>query len=141
MRGVEIARFVGVRGTLADYGRAKKTLASRARTAVRAGKPRTAQVRADSGKRGDKPDADARGGTDDAAFFSRRRRPFCYEEDHSVLDFFASLMSCLCNADVIRGKGNKKRIKLWATVTWRRGSNFSPDRAGILFFFFFQFQL
>jgi hypothetical protein len=69
--------------------------------------------------------------------FSRRRRPFCYEEDHGVLDFFASLMSCLCNADVIRGKGNKKRIKLWATVMWRRGSDFSPDRAGILFFFHF----
>jgi hypothetical protein len=128
------------RGSITEYGR-EKILAFRARTAVRAGKPRIAQVRADSGKREDKPDADACGDTNDAAFFSRRRRPFCYEEDHGVLDFFASLMSCLCNADVIRGKGNKKRIKRWATVMWRRGSDFSPNRAGILFFFIFQFQL
>jgi hypothetical protein len=73
--------------------------------------------------------------------FSRRRRPFCYEEDHGVLDFFASLMSCLCNADVIRDKGNKKRIN-YGLPLCGEGEVISAQTAQESFsFFIFQFQL
>jgi hypothetical protein len=40
---------------------------------------------------------------------------FCYEEDHGVLDFFASLMSLLHQDDVICGKRIKNEERdVWA---------------------------